>query len=291
MTDIIELNGMDEVEQSALKQFDPLTAEGVELGNKASGLSVTNDEELAAANITKKSINAYVKKVKDMRLAITRPIDGVKDVLIARERELLKPAEDGKEALANNILAYDQEVARLRRIEEERIDKIAASVDYLYRPGMTRGQLKTGGEAAKALMAKLGDDANIPKVKLAFINLSNKFSERGRDLDIEDARAKKQKLDSDQAKLDEEKRELEARKQRIEAEKAQVEIDKAAAKAERERPKSNIVESTEFEIVDAGAVPRALCSPDPVKIRAWIKATPNEVPIAGVRIFKTQKVR
>ncbi len=110
----LEITGLETVEESALQKFDPLAAEGITLGMEARDQLVTNDEELVVANKIKKQINTYSKSVKDMRLAITRPIDAITKSLINRERELLEPVVEGKQVLGDNILRYEQEVERKR---------------------------------------------------------------------------------------------------------------------------------------------------------------------------------
>lgn len=286
-----QIVGLVIVEKSALENFDPLAAEGITLGMQARDQRVTNDEELAAANTVKKSINAYSKTVKDMRLAITRPIDAVVKSLINRERELLEPVEEGKKFLGDNILAYEEERERIREIERQRIEGLVERVESLYKAGMTRNQVDAGKTAAKALIGELGADGDIPAVKLALINLSNAFAERVRDLDIEDARAKKQKLESDQAKIDEEKRQMAAREAEQAAQKAQIEADKAAAKVERERPKSNIIETVEVTVDTPDIVDRKFCSPDVSKVKAYLKDHPDVNFVAGFIITRSKKVR
>ena len=128
-------------------------------------------------------------------------------------------------------------------------------------------------------------------MKLALLNLSNRLTERLNDIDIEELRAQKKKLEDDEARIAREAQELEARKERARIAEEQLEADKAAARAERDRPKSNIVEVTEFEIVDPDLVDRSLCSPDLVKIRAYIKLNPDAQPPLGIRVFTTKKVR
>jgi hypothetical protein len=279
-------------EEKQLAEIAPLLATSNQLHGVSRNIIIQDDATLKEANILKKDINAHSKKVKDLRLELTRPLDAVTKALIAKEREITEPLELGKALLSGKIIAYEEQLEIERQREEKRIDDIIYRVEVLYKPGMTPNQVEAGKKAAKNLIEELGADGNIPRVKLALINLSNAFAERIRDLDIEDARLKKRKLEDEQSKIDDERRRLEADKQRQEAEKAQLEIDKAEAKAERDRPKSNIVETTEFEILDPDKVPRQLCSPDDRKIREFVKNQPEgELPLFGIRVFKTKKAR
>ena len=56
-------------------------------------------------------------------------------------------------------------------------------------------------------------------------------------------------------------------------------------------------EKWRFEVTDANAVPRELCSPDPAKVNAFLAAKkaegyrPDQLTVAGLRIFATMQVR
>lgn len=56
-------------------------------------------------------------------------------------------------------------------------------------------------------------------------------------------------------------------------------------------------EKWRFEVTDANAVPRELCSPDPAKVNAFLAAKkaegyrPDQLSVAGLRIFATMQVR
>lgn len=281
------------VEQNMLAEVAPFEVTSRELLAEAQGASIATDADLKTANEIKKRINAHSKLVKEKRLEITRPINNVVDMVIGREKEILAPLEEGKAVLATAILAYEEEQERLRQIEAERVGQLVGDIEALYKPGMTETQVNTGRTAAKNIIASLAEaDRELPAIKLALMTLSNRFTERINDIEVERQRAQKQKLEDDEAKLEREKRELQARKDRQELEKAQLEADKAEAKAERERPKSNIAEITEFEITNPDEVPRHFCSPDERLIRAAIKdGRVSEGPYPWGRVFKTKKVR
>ena len=284
------MNDLDQYTEQALMAVSPLLIESQRLLTEATAQTITHDEELMEANAIKKEINAHTKAVKDLRLNLTRPVDDFKKQIIAKEAEVLEPAEDAKSILGNKILAYEEELELQREIEEKRVDGLVQRVRDLYSPGMTAFQVGTGRTAAKALMVELGEDAHIPRVKLALVELSNNFAARLQDIEVEEQRQKKQKLQDDQTKIDAENRRIAAEQARIDAEREAQERIREVQRAERDRPKSNIVEITDFEITDEYEVDRLLCSPDPRKIREYIKAFPDKE-IAGVRIFKTKKVR
>lgn len=284
------MNELEQYQESILAEIAPLEAVSLGLLESANAVAITDDKTLVEANDIKKRVNAHTKTVKDLRLQLTRPIDALKDVLMRREREVLTDAEKAKAVLSDKILGYEAELERQRQIERERVEAIAQRVNELYTPGMTRSQVEHGREKAKALMAEIPEaDKAVSAVKLAFLTLSNSFTQRLQDIEVEEQRQAKKKLEDDEARIAREKADLEARAERARLEEARLEAAKAEARAERDRPKSNIVELTEFEIVDADSVPRALCSPDPTKIRMAIKAGATE--IEGVRIFTTKRVR
>lgn len=281
---------LQEYEQSTLSEISPLMVTSIELKAKADSQKIESDDDLKAARETTKEINAHAKFVKERRLELTKPADDFKSTMIAKETEILSPLEQAKKDLSAKIVAYAEEQERVRLIEEQRIDGLVAQVSALYKPGMTMNQVETGRAAAKKLIADLGADAQLPRVKVALLNLSNRFTERAQDIQVEEQRAKKQKLQADQDKIDAENRRIEAEKARQQAERERQEADAAARAREAARPKANIHEVTEIEITDADTVAREFCSPDLTKLRAYIKQYPNATP-AGVKITKRKESR
>jgi hypothetical protein len=153
---------------------------------------------------------------------------------------------------------------------------------------MTRTQVERAKQIGRKYVDELPpDDANLPTIKAALMTLANDLNARLQDIELDEQRARKHKLEVDQEAIDKKNAEIEARRRQIEAERLAAE--KEASRLEAARPKSNIVERTEFEIVDEQEVPRAVCSPDPRKIRMAIQSGATE--ISGVRIFKTKAVR
>lgn len=282
---------LKQFEERQLALISPLEATSRQLAAVAGNIVVTDAATLTEANQLKKDMNAHNKIVKELRLDLTRPLDDITKQLIAREREILTPLDEGKTLLAGKILAYEEEQERLRAAEQQRVADIVAGIQSHYKPGMTEGQVATAKAAGKKIIAELAPgDADNAEIKLALMTLSNKLTERGNDLEVEKQRAQKQKLMDDETRIANERRELEAAKERKRIEEQQLEAYKAAARAEAARPKSNIATYTEFEITNADAVAREFCSPDNVKIRAYLKQYPDAQP-AGIRVFKTKKVR
>lgn len=281
-------NELDHYEETMLAEISPLEARSRQLLADAGAVQITDDLALKDANSLKKDINSHVKSVKDLRLELTRPIDGLKNSLLEKEKEILAPAEQAKKLLGDNILAYEEEQERIRREEADRIEKIARDILGHYQPGMTKSQVEQAKLRGKRYVTELPtEDAAQPSIRSALLTLSNRLTERMQDIELDEQRAKKQKLDRKQEEIDAQ-RQANADREAAIVEEQRI-ADEAAARAEKARPKSNIVEVTEFEIVNEFQVPREYCSPDASKIRAAVKAGLTE--ISGIRVFKTKKVR
>lgn len=287
---------LEQFGEQQLAIISPLEARSLALKGAAELMVVTDIVGLNTAIALKRDLNAHAKAVKDLRLEITRPLDKVKDLFTAKEKEILAPVDEGKAILEKKVLDYEAEQERLRQIEDKRIADIVHQVESIYKTGMTENQIETGRAAAKKMIAELPEtDKTIPKVNLAFLTLSNRLTERANDLEVEKQRAKKQKLEDEATKIENEKREIAARAERQRIEAAEIEAAKAAAREEAARPKAGIREETRFEIEEESLVPREWCSPDEKKIRAWIKENGQLIEagigLAGVRIWKEKVVR
>ena len=57
-----------------------------------------------------------------------------------------------------------------------------------------------------------------------------------------------------------------------------------------ETPGVSVRDRWTFEVTDPDAVPRELCSPDPAKLAAFVKAYPKEATYLGFRVFAAQQV-
>jgi hypothetical protein len=282
---------LDQFTERQLEVISPLLAASHSMQEAANEIQIANDDELTAANHLKKALNSHTKAVKELRLELTRPLDDVTKQLIAKEREILAPVEAGKSVLSDKILRYTDEQERRRVAEEARVDEIVARIQSNFKPGMTKSQVETAREAGKRIVSEMpAADGAIPRVKLAVLTLSNNLKARATDIEIEEQRAKKQKLQADEQRVEDERRALEARKEEQRLKEAQLEADKAAAREEAARPKSNIVESTDFEVIDESAVDPLLKTTDMKKVREYHKAYPDRE-IAGIRITKTRRAR
>lgn len=305
---------LEKYEKQISKETAPLEDTARHLLELSQGVAIASDEDLKAANELKKRINTHSKTVKEMRLELTRPIDRVKAFLLNREKEILSPLDEAKNSLAGKMLTYEEEIERQQRIRQARIDDLIKRITGFYHAGMNAEQVAAGKAQGKDMLVSLSDtDRENPNIKLALQTVANNLNNRLEEIKAEEEAAaerarlaeeakkqsaERQKIAEENYRIEAEKRELEAEKRKAAQERAQLELEKQAAAAEKEaakaekaRPKSNIATVTEFEITDADAVPRKLCSPDEKKIRAFIKEWGNDSEIAGMRIFETKKVR
>jgi chromosome segregation ATPase len=237
------------------------------------------------------------------------------------------PLDEAKTDLSDKIISYSEEVERLRREEEARIDAINTKIErHFYRQLETIEDVDIKGKELKEYFDSLSEaDKSIPSIKVAFMTtigyLSDKKSqiqelaraeaERIRQAEEQkrlDAEAEKQSVEENrlaaERKANEDaKRQIEEDKLQIERDKAEIERQKELQKAEAEAfklekerakqakaaPKTNQVTRTNFDIIDADKVDRIYCSPDEKIIREAIKAGIKE--IAGIYIYEETKVR
>ncbi len=102
-----------------------LSAELVEardsLAIRANMVAITDTESLARAESVFVAINDFSKRVNADRMSITRQIDALKAQLIAAERSATGLLDPLRERLAKMVSDYRAEVARLAKIEAERL--------------------------------------------------------------------------------------------------------------------------------------------------------------------------
>lgn len=299
-------------EEKMLKQVSPLEATSMELLTKAEGQSVTDDKTLKDAVVLKKEINAHAKLVKETRTDLTKPLDDLKKKIMNREAEILLPVEKAKTNIADKILTYEEELERIRLIEEERVAAILQTLTVEVWSLQTAKEVDTKGKQLKDSFAKLSaEDQASADFKLAFRQSVDALTTRKSNLEEEERQrvererlakeaesqsAERAALERERAAIAEQERQILAEKERQqrEIERQMLEDEalqqrKAELAAEKARPKSNIATITEFEITDPYSVDHKYCSPDDKKIRQAIKDGATE--IAGVRIFQTKKVR
>lgn len=303
---------LQKFEEKMLKEVSPLEQKSQELFDKAVAQKVSDDVSLAQAVAVKKEINAHGKLVKDSRLALTRPLDDMKKLIMSKESEVMLPLDKAKADISDKILTYEEELERLRQIEIKRVNEILESIGVSVWGLKTATEVDNRDKEIKDTFSKLSEtDQNNADIKLAFRSSVDALTTRKANLEEEEKQrvererlakeaekqsAERASLDRERAAIEQKGRELQAERERQQRELERQELEakaaeqrKAEAAAEKARPKSNIATITEFEIENPSLIDRIYCSPDSVKIRQAIKDGVTE--IAGVRIFQTKKVR
>jgi hypothetical protein len=304
---------LEKFEEKMLKEVSPLELQSIALLEKSTSIKVVKDDTtLGSAIAIKKEINAHVKFVKESRMALTRPLDDMKKTILSKESEIMLPLEKAKADISDKILTYEEELERLRALEEERLDRILDSISVAVWTYTTASEVDARGKEIKVAFSKLSEtDQNNIDIKLKFRESVDALTTRKTNLEEEERQklererlakeaekqsAERAQLEKQRAEIDRQEREIQAEKERKMRELERQEIERQAeekrkeeARAEKSRPKSNIATMTEFEVVTPTLVDRIYCSPDPVKIRQAIKDGVTE--ISGVRIFQTKKVR
>lgn len=319
---------LDKFEQKQVATISKLQERSNELQVTAYKIIVGDDVSLKEANAVIKQINAHKKLVKEERLALTQPLNNVVNQLIAKEKEVLLPLDEGKTELSDKIISYSEEVERKRQEEIRRVDAIITGIEYWGLGQMfTIEDVDQHGKGVKQAYEELDEtDQNIPSVKVAFMTTVGKLTDRKNQI-IEEARveaervrqaeeqkrldAEREKQSVEEARLaaerkanEDAKREIEEAKLQMQRDKEEIERQKEIQKAEAEAlklekknaqaaksaPKTNQVTTTKFEITDPDNVPYIYCSPDESKIRQAIKDGYG-ASITGVRIYEETKVR
>src|SRR5882757_11437215 len=121
-----EDQALQKAQDNMIAEISPFQATSVELKAKAEAQEVTNEMQLASAVNVKKQITAHRKLVTDTRLGITRRFDDVKRAIMTKEAEILLPLDEGQTALSQKMLTYTEEQERIKREEQERVEKIVA---------------------------------------------------------------------------------------------------------------------------------------------------------------------
>jgi len=302
---------LQQTQDAMIAEISPFEQQSRDLLAKAEAAEVTNEQQLASAVAVKKQITGHRKLVQDTRLSITRRFDEVKKAIMNRESEILLPLDEAQATLGDKILTYQEEQERIRREEQERVDKIVqrVTVGDVYR-FKDVDMVQDEGERLKKLYSELKpEDQKLPDVKVAFTQSINKLADRKQYLIEQEERRKEEerlaeerkKQSAERAKIEEEKAEIERKRRAIEAEKERLEREKqrkadeeAAEEArlerereEKQRVKAGVRTVTKFEIVNALEVPRQYCEPSDKLIRAAVLEG-KEVP--GVRVWTEKKV-
>lgn len=303
---------LQQFEENMLKQVSPLEKTSVELLAKANAQDIKDNGSLALAIAVKKEIKAHSTLIKDSRMALTRPLDDMKKLIMTKEAEVTAPLDEAQTIIKDKLLTYEEELERVRQEEHDRVSKILESlIVSVYMLDTPAGVDKQGAYIKKVFTELSDTDQANPDIKLVFRQSVDALTTRKANLEEEARQAAErerlakvaQEQSEAQVKLEREKAAIEAEQRRIEAQKDQqkrelerqqleaeaLEQRKADEKADKDKPKSNIATVTKFEIENEYLIDRKYCSPDSVKINQAIKD--GETNIAGVRIFQVKQVR
>lgn len=304
-----EDQALQKTQDSMIAEISPFEATSLELKAKAEAQVVTTDIQLASAVALKKQITAQKTLVTDTRLNITRRFDDVKKAIMTKESEILLPLEEGQTVLSQKMLTYTEEQERIKREEQERVDKMVErfNVPDVYRY-KTVDEVQDEGERFKKMYSELKpDDQKNAAVKAAFTVAINRLTDRKDYLAEQAAQAAERArleaqaaeqseaqaaIDRDKAANEAKARKIAADKERMERETQRKADEEAAAEAEAKRvrdekhaPKTGARMVTTFEVTEPWLVPREYCEPVDKLIRAAI-ADGKTVP--GV-VVKTER--
>ena len=252
---------------SQIAEISPYKLKSNVLLSDAELQDVTDAKSAKEAAVLRKNITAHKKLVADARMDITRQFDDVKKQFIKAEKDVLEPAEEAQELIQGKMLAYEEEEAKRREAEEERIAGIVARFEVRVDELTDEDAIADRLEEVKKINETLSDDdRELPQVKLAYAEAKNILLQRKDELTLG--------ADTDDAEV------ASTEAERNDAIEEAEQAAKAAAKAE---PKVGIKTVTRFEIIDAEAVPRELCEPSEKLIREAVKKGVAVIP--GVRIW------
>jgi hypothetical protein len=91
----------------------------------AKSFQVTSSSDSAKAQEARIRLNSRIKSLTDARLALTRPIDAAKKVIMDFFAGPIAAFTQAKDELDRKIIAYENEQERQRRAEQRRLDEIA----------------------------------------------------------------------------------------------------------------------------------------------------------------------
>jgi hypothetical protein len=91
----------------------------------AKSFEVTSSSDSAKAQEARIRLNSRIKSLSDARMALTRPIDEAKKVIMAFFAGPIAGFTQAKDELDRKIIGYDNQQEQLRRTEQRRLDKIA----------------------------------------------------------------------------------------------------------------------------------------------------------------------
>jgi hypothetical protein len=92
----------------------------------AESFAIASASDSAKAQEARARINTKIRALNDARLALTRPIDAAKKVIIDFFAGPISAFERAKVALDRKIITYENEQEEVRKAEQRQLDEIAA---------------------------------------------------------------------------------------------------------------------------------------------------------------------
>jgi hypothetical protein len=227
----------------------------------AESFAIASSSDSAKAQEARARINTKIKALNDARLALTRPIDAAKKVIMDFFAGPISAFERAKIALDRKIIGHENEQEEIRKAEQRRLDKIAA--DEQQRLRAIADETKRKAEADAAAKRKAAEAA----------------AAAGR-------QAEADRLNAQAARVEEKA-----------ADKADVYQDRAAAvvahvaQADTARIEGTLFRETpEYEIIDPSRINAPFMTPDEVKIGRVVRSLGLEaVSVVGGGLKVTMK--
>ncbi len=281
--------------EDQLKHLNVFTQKGLELKTEAENLKVEKAEDLVLANQTFKRAQALRKDIESNRKDLIFPFqDFVKQVNVLA-KECGQAGEQAELIISEKILAYNEKVELERQAEAEK-EKARLEAQRLQEE-----QERMAREAEEARLRKIETDrltkiaAEQEEARKAIANEQN--ANKRKQAEIEAKRIEEEgKLEAKRVELEQQKRAMEQQHKDIDVQKAEMDRQ-AQAKIDAEKQeaidKANKVKGLRsdwtFEILDENLVVRELCSPDSKKINAAIKQGARE--LAGLKIYQEKRIQ
>lgn len=281
--------------QDQLVYLNQFTVKGLALKAEAEALEVKQPSDLILANQTFKRAQALRKDIVSNYKDLVFPFqDFVKQVKVLAD-ECGQPGEQAELIISQKILAYNEKVENERRIEAEK------EKARLENERINEEHAKFLRDEEEARLRKIEEDRleairveqERERARIALEQDAFKRAQR----ELEAKRLEEEaKLEAERVRLAQQAREQEQKQKDIDAQKAKMDADEKAKENQEKQDvldKANHVKGLRtgwtFEIVDEPAVQRQFCSPDSKLINAAIKGGLREM--AGLRIYEEKRIQ
>lgn len=233
------------IDNPQMLDMSKLEKDGKNLLIKVEKLEIVTAEDLTKASEYLSESNKIIKSMSDLRLSITRVIDGRKNDIMTKEKERVAPANDSKTIVQKKILEYNQ---KLQEIQRKKDEELKAREDAL-KKAQEEAEAKAKEEADK----KAREDAE----RIANLDNPEDIAQIQNEAMLRDFKAQKEKEEADKkAKEEADNLALEKEAQKLNATATKV---------------KGLIKTLKIEVTDPDLVPREFCMPDESKIRDTVK--------------------